>query len=76
MAKYDIEQITYTKDDGSASNREIIVMSKPQANIMAIEVSELSQEQRDTIQTTLRRHAEELKALNVAWKQFKPVNIS
>ncbi len=76
MAKYDIEKITYTKDDGSSSQRDIIVMSKPQANMMAIEVSELDPEQRTTIQETLRRHAEELKALNVAWKQFKPANIS
>lgn len=76
MSKYNPQTITYTKDDGSSSVRDVIVMSKPNANLMAIEVTELSAEQRQTLTATLERHAEELKALNVAWKAFKPANIS
>lgn len=76
MSNYAVEQINYTKADGTSKDREIISMSKPNPNEMVIEVTELGSEEREALQKTLQRHKEELQALNPAWKALKPQNIS
>lgn len=73
--KYEVRKIKYTKDSGDVSEREVIIMSEPHTNVMAIDLSGLSAEQVKLIQDELREHAESMKALGVAWKSFKPNNL-
>lgn len=73
--KYDVRKICYTKEDGSVSERDVIIISEPSVNVKALEVTGLPAEKIELIQEELNEHAESLKALEVSWKSFKPNNL-
>lgn len=73
---YEIKKVEYTKENGEVSSRDVIIISQPKnLNLMALEVTDLPQEQRDELRNTLLRHKQELDALKPQWKNFKPDNL-
>jgi hypothetical protein len=75
-SEYKVSNFNYTKSSGETSERELIVMSKPNANLMALDVTEATPEQVKALLDTLNRHKAELAALNPSWKSFKPEGLS
>lgn len=71
----DLVKINYTKANGETSTRDVILMSKPSTNYMALEVTELSEENRKNLLDFLAKQKKDLNdlitAINAPWKQFK-----
>jgi len=57
LTKYEVAKISYTKSDGSSSDREIIPTYVP-GNVSAIDVSDMDDESRELLQTRLHEYEE------------------
>ena len=73
---YDVQKATYTKDNGEVSDREIIVLSRPVTNIMALDVTKLDDHSKLALSGFITKQKEDLNAklkeLGAEWKAFKP----
>ena len=68
---------TYTKPDGTISERVGIVIQKPTDNYSILDVTELTDEERELVQDNYNQYLSELRQLradlllNSFWKNFK-----
>lgn len=82
-----IKSITYTKDNGEVSERDIIVVSGPKENYLCYDVTKLSVEEREILQhylDSIEQYREDTMAeltsvtgirQNTLWRSFKPSGI-
>ena len=82
-----IKSITYTKDNGEVSERDVIVVSAPRENYLCYDVSGLSKDERNvlihylnTIDEYIDETFAELTSITGVrreklWRSFKPANI-
>lgn len=83
-----IRSMTYTKDNGDVSEREVIVVSSPRENYLVYDVTKLNEKQRellehfiDSIDTYTDATWSELTSVtgirqNNLWRSFKPGGIN
>ena len=79
--------MTYTKDSGEVSERDVVVVSAPRENYLCYDITNLDDNERtilkhylDSIEVYREETFEELKSitgirLNALWRSFKPGGI-
>lgn len=82
----ELKRFTYTKDNGEATYRELVVISKPNPNFYGVEVTEMTPseftkfaEQYNALQTKYQAEMDTLLndyGLKYSRKAFKPERIS
>lgn len=81
---YIVTPVTYTKDNGETSDRDIIVISEPIDQYKALDVTDLTVEQRHTLQAILKEHKAGLEGFlstiptadhKPRWKNFKQAGL-
>jgi len=82
-----IKSMTYTKDNGEVSTRDIVIVSAPRENYLVYDVSKLNDEERkllthylDSIEQYRTETFAELTSVtgireNALWRSFKPGGI-
>lgn len=82
-----IKSMTYTKDNGDVSERDVVVISSPRENYLVYDVTSLSQDERtmllhylESIEAYRDETMEELKSVTSIrqeklWRSFKPDGI-
>lgn len=82
-----IKSMTYTKESGEVSNRDVIIVSAPRENYLCYDVTKLDDKERgmlihylDSIEAYRDETFAELKSVtgirqNALWRSFKPGGI-